>query len=184
MKVEDFEVERHFGPNLPKALKAFLMEEVEGSDMEKVETVHVDSEGKKVSFDFHQESSGTQRLYNFAGPWLDTLEKGNVLFIDELHLHLHEQMVEYLVRQFHSRELNKKGAQLIFTTHDTSIMNQNLFRRDQFWFVEADRQGASSLFPLTDFYTRNKKDNIASNYLSGRYGALPHLDRALIPKLH
>ena len=73
----------------------------------------------------------------------------------------------------HDKNINKNGAQLIFTTHETSILNQDVFRRDQIWFVEKDNSKQTNLFPLTDFSPRKGRENLEASYLDGRYGALP-----------
>ena len=77
-----------------------------------------------------------------------------------------------LVGMFHDPALNTKGAQLVFSTHDTSILDREIFRRDQIWFVEKDRNLQSHLYPLTEFSPR-KEENFARGYLQGRYGAVP-----------
>ena len=100
-----------------------------------------------------------------------------MLFVDELHDNLHPLLVRYLVGLFHSPETNPKGAQLIFTTHETAILSQDVFRRDQIWFCERDPAQATRLFPLTDFNPRKGLENLERSYLSGRYGALPYLKR-------
>jgi len=140
-----------------------------------VKTAHVSDNGKKVLFDLGDESDGTQKIFALAGPWLDTLENGYVLVIDELHDNLHPLIVEFLVKLFHGKETNPRNAQLIFSTHDTSILNQEVFRRDQIWFCDKDRHQATKLYPLTDFSPRKGIENLERGYLSGRYGALPYL---------
>ena len=110
-----------------------------------------------------------------VGPWLDALEDGNVLFADELNSNLHPLLVKYLVNFFHSKETNPNNAQLIFTTHETSILNQDVFRRDQVWFVEKDQKGKTELYSLSDFKAKKGRDNLESHYLSGAYGALPFI---------
>jgi len=131
------------------------------------------SDKELASFEMHEESVGTQRLFAFAGPILDVLRHGRLLVVDELDGSLHPLMVRYLVKLFHS-DVNKHGAQLIFTTHDTSLLDQSLFRRDQIWFVEKDRAQATRLYPMTDFSPR-KNEALERGYLAGRYGALPFL---------
>ncbi|ENM3988598.1 ATP-binding protein, partial [Vibrio cholerae] len=79
----------------------------------------------------------------------------------------------HLVSLFHNKETNPKNAQLIFTTHETSILNQDVFRRDQIWFCEKNDNQETTLYPLTDFSPRKEKENLELGYLSGRYGALP-----------
>ena len=125
------------------------------------------------------ESDGTQKFAHIAGPILDVLEKGSVLVIDELDTKLHPELTERLVLMFHNKEINKNHAQLIFTSHNTNLLDAKIFRRDQIFFVEKDSFGASHLYSLADFKkdgksTRND-ENIELNYLKGKYGALPFL---------
>jgi len=132
---------------------------------------------QKVLFDlFLDESDGTQRLFSQAGGWLKALREGLVLFVDELDLHLHPNIVRYLIELFHSPKTNLKNAQLIFTTHDTSLLDSDLFRRDQVWFVQKDEQQGSRLYSLLDFKPR-KGEAIGKGYLQGRYGALPFIGK-------
>jgi hypothetical protein len=84
-------------------------------------------------------------------------------------------MVQFLVSLFHNNETNPNNAQLIFTTHETSILNQDVFRRDQIWFCEKSTDQATKVFPLTDFNPRKGRENLEANYLAGRYGALPYV---------
>lgn len=133
---------------------------------------HHETESGKAVFDIGDESMGTQRLLFLAGPVLDILKKGLTLIIDELDSSLHPLLVRRLVSLFHSPDISAKGAQLLFSTHDTSLLDPNLFRRDQVWFVEKDRDQATTLYPLTDFSPR-KGENLERGYLMGRYGALP-----------
>lgn len=131
-------------------------------------------------FEWLDESEGTKKLFEFAGPMLETLKEGYVVIVDELDRHLHPALVGFLVQLFHNTEINTKNAQLVFTTHDTSILNQKMFRRDQIWFCDKGRDRATELFPLTDFSPR-KTENIEYGYLSGRYHAFPYIkDAALI----
>jgi AAA15 family ATPase/GTPase len=130
--------------------------------------------GKPVSFDLREESNGTQILFRSAGAWLNVLENGEILFIDELDTSLHPHMTRFLINLFHNQATNKKNAQLVFTTHDTSLLDSDLFRRDQVWFVEKDRKSASRIYPLTDFSPR-RDEALERGYLRGRYGALPFI---------
>ena len=138
-------------------------------------TTHQSNSGNLIDLDLDEESSGTQKMFSFAGPWLDSLSQGNVLFIDELHDNLHPLLVKFLVQLFHNNEKNNKGAQLIFSTHETSILNQDILRHDQVWFCERGSSQDTRLFPLTDFSPRKDIANLERAYLSGRYGALPFL---------
>lgn len=143
---------------------------------------HVTEQGNAM-FDLMDESSGTRNLLYLAGPVLDILRKGLTLVIDELDTSLHTLLVRELVRLFHRPEINTGGAQLIFTTHDTSLLDApDLFRRDQVWFVEKDRDQISSLVSLSDFSPR-KHEALERGYLMGRYGGVPFLAPTLGLKL-
>ena len=98
--------------------------------------------GKDVALDFDEESAGTRKLFELAGPWLDVLEKGLVIFVDELDSSLHPHLVRFLLNLIHNPETNPRNAQLIFNIHDTSVLDQMIMRRDQVWFVEKDADNA------------------------------------------
>ncbi len=137
---------------------------------------HVTEHGEAV-FELGDESNGTRNLLFLAGPVRDILSKEVTLVIDELDTSLHTLLVRELVRLFHQPDLNTGGAQLIFTTHDTSLLDAyGLFRRDQIWFVEKDRQQASSLIALSEFSPR-KNEALERGYLQGRYGGVPFLNQ-------
>mgnify|MGYP000843943103 FL=1 len=120
------------------------------------------------------ESNGTRQLFLYAGSLLDVLEKGRVFFVDELDTSLHPLMVRFLIGLIQNPSINRHNAQLIFTTHDTSVLDTDIFRRDQVWFVEKDTHQASRLYPLSDFSPR-KHEALEKGYLQGRYGALPYI---------
>ncbi|PUE06056.1 phage resistance protein [Limnohabitans sp. T6-5] len=142
--------------------------------VDEVKFHHITENGKAV-FDLMDESSGTRNLLFLTGPILDILNKGLTLVVDELDTSLHTLLVQALVRLFHRPEVNTGGAQLVFTTHDTSLLDAyGLFRRDQVWFVEKRPDQSSSLYPLLDFSPR-KNEALERGYLQGRYGALPIL---------
>jgi uncharacterized protein len=129
-------------------------------------------DGKRVDLDFSDESSGAQVLFRTAGAWLNVFRNGEILLIDEIDTSLHSLLARFLIQRFHSRETNPLNAQLIFSTHNTSHLSLKYFRRDQVWFIDKDFDGASRLYPLTDFKPRN--DEVLENwYMRGRYGALP-----------
>ena len=137
------------------------------------------SPGSRAVFDLVDESSGTRNLLFLAGPVLDILQKGLTLVIDELDTSLHTLLVRELVRLFHRPEVNTGGAQLIFTTHDTSLLDApDLFRRDQIWLVEKDREQASTLVALSEFSPR-KNEALERGYLMGRYGGVPFLNHTM-----
>jgi uncharacterized protein len=148
----------------------------EESDVLMPQFVHT-AESGSVRFELHDESLGTQRLYQMAAPVLDVLATGRVLVVDELDGSLHTLLVRRLVAMFQNPVLNAKGAQLIFSTHDTSLLDQALFRRDQVWFTEKNTAQATTLYPLTDFSPR-KTEALERGYLVGRYGAVPFFSDA------
>lgn len=161
--------------DMPEGLRSGIASDMKGKTFFEIKTIRQDTEGHTVMFDFDEESDGTQKFFSFAGPWIDALENGYILFIDELHDNLHPKLVSFLVELFHNSKTNPKNAQLVFTTHETSILNQDVFRRDQIWFCEKDQAYASTLYPLTDFSPRKGRENIELAYLSGRYGAVPFI---------
>lgn len=166
---------KHLPADMPDDIKTKLLMELKDQEVFDIKTVHQSKQGHSITFNFDDESDGTQKFFAFAGPWLDSLKNGYVLLIDELHDNLHPKMVQFLVSLFHNSETNPHNAQLIFTTHETSILNQEVFRRDQIWFCEKDSDQATKIFPLTDFNPRKGRENLEANYLAGRYGALPYL---------
>ncbi|QNF10901.1 AAA family ATPase [Klebsiella variicola] len=163
--------------DMPEDIKKIVISNMKDKDVFDITTVHYNERGEAVNFSLEEESHGTQKLFSLAGPWLDSLENGYVLLIDELHDTLHPKLVEFLVELFNSPITNKKGAQLIFSTHETSILNQSVFRRDQVWFCEKNESGETHLYPLTDFSPRKGRENLESAYLDGRYGALPFIKK-------
>jgi len=102
------------------------------------------------------------------------IDKGCVLFVDELNNSMHPKMVRFLISMINNPEINKNNAQLIFSTHDTSLLDNELFRRDQIWFTEKDASNSTKLYPLSDF-TPRKNEALEKGYLNGRYGAIPYI---------
>jgi uncharacterized protein len=121
----------------------------------------------------------TQRLFELAGPWLDTLDQGYTVCVDELETSMHPLMVRELLRLIFSAEENAKGAQILFTTHNPLLLDPSLLRRDQVWFTDKDADGAGHLYPLTDFQPR-KGESLVRGYMSGRYGAVPFVPEGLL----
>ncbi|MDN5753136.1 MAG: ATP-binding protein [Nitrosospira sp.] len=125
----------------------------------------------EVPLEMGDESDGTRKLFEFTGGWLRALECGSALFVDELDRSLHPHMTRFLVGLFHGGN-NQTGAQLIFTTHDTTLLDTDLLRRDQIWFMEKDEQRSSRLYSLLE-YSPRKDEALERGYLKGRYGAIP-----------
>ncbi len=181
LDIHDMQVEveafsgKHLPDDLPSHLKDELLSDLKGKEIVQIKTIHRSAQGKSVPFEWEDESAGTRKFFALAGPWLNALEHGRVLVMDEMNDRLHPKMVQFLIQLFHNSETNPNNAQLIFTTHETSILNQQVFRRDQIWFCEKDDQQATQLYPLTDFSPRKGREDLEANYLAGRYGALPYI---------
>ena len=161
--------------DLPEELKSALQKNLKDESFKEVFFKHhlSDTEGS-VSFPLLDESDGTQKLFAYAAPWLDVLNSGLVLVVDELDNSFHPHLVRFLLNMIHDPKSNKENGQLIFSTHDTSILDNKILRRDQIWFTEKDNNDATKLYPLTDFHPR-KKEALEKGYLQGRFGALPYI---------
>lgn len=168
--------------NIPEDLKVFI-----DTSNKKIDSVshivlkfsHNGFDGKHnkigVQFNIDEESDGTQRLFSLIGPWLNSLKNGSILIIDELDSKLHPFLCEYLIGMFNNPEINTSNSQLVFTTHNSTFLDQDIFRRDQIWFTEKDAEfGNTNLFSLLEFNQR-KDANIEKGYLAGRYGAVPFI---------
>ena len=137
------------------------------------------SDGTTVELPISNESTGTRSLFNLAGPLFDSLKNGYCLLIDEINTSLHPVIVSFLVDIFANAKINSHRAQLLFTSHDTSVLSQQRMRRDQVWLIENDVDGAT-LVPLSDFSPR-RQEALDKGYLGGRYGGVPIVSKALLP---
>ena len=172
-------VHEDFSPEIlpgdpPTEIGHFLREQLSGGKVMQIRVSRDTDRDQRVELDLNEESDGTRKIFALAAPWLDTLDNGHVIVFDELHDNLHPTLVRSLVDRFHDPEANAKGAQLVFTTHDTSILSQEVFRRDRIWFCERNSRLETLVFPLTDFRPRRGVENLERTYLAGRYGALPY----------
>jgi uncharacterized protein len=141
------------------------------------------SKGGPFSLSLGEQSHGTQVWFSLLSAIIQALQHGFLLCIDELDASLHPYLVMEIIRIFQDPERNPHNAQLIFNTHDTTLLGNLLevpgLHRDQIWFVEKDEEGASHLYPLTDFKPR-KFENVERGYLQGRYGAIPFVGPAVV----
>ncbi len=135
--------------------------------------------GRKYSLDFDEESDGTRRFYSFLGPLFLSMAYGITIFKDELELNLHPLLMRELINSVRNTIIAGNCAQLIFTTHDTTLLDPELFGRDQVWFTEKDEFGATQLYSLADYKESavRKGEAMQKRYLAGRYGAVPILER-------
>jgi AAA15 family ATPase/GTPase len=140
--------------------------------IEQLTLEHKGKNGKTVSFDLDEESEGTVRLLDFMPAFKDLLFREAVYVIDEVERSIHPLLIKELVRKFSAD--NKTKGQLIFTTHESNLLDQEIFRQDEIWFAEKDSNGGTDLYPLSDFKEHNTKD-IRKGYLTGRYGSIPFL---------
>lgn len=138
-----------------------------------------DENNKFVSFEeFNmndQESHGTKKLFSLLGPIIDTLHTGKILVIDEFDSRLHTLLSSFIVKLFNSNEKNPNNAQLIINTHDTNLLNNKLFRRDQIWFTEKNRYGATNLYSLVEYNRVRNDASFEKDYLLGKFGAIPFI---------
>ena len=160
----------------------FRVEEKENDRIE-VFTKHVVDE-YEAELNLFDESSGTKKLFGLLPFIAKSLLKGTTLVIDELDAKIHPVLLKYLIMTFSNMEKNKKGAQLIFTSHDLSTMNSEVFRRDEIWFVAKGNRQNSKLYSLVEF--KNKKGESVrkdakfdKQYLEGKYGADPYLRKII-----
>ncbi len=189
-------IEADLGINdLFASFKEVSTDKIPNSIREQLKAINPDSEGKLVKmdiitihkvldeignencveFDFKEESEGTKRLFSLIGLWIDSLNNGRVLVVDELDTKLHHLLNVFLIKLFNDPTQNKNNAQLIFTTHNTNLLDQDIFRRDQIWFTEKNpSKGSTDLYSLIEFSPRKDKD-IQKGYLTGRYGAIPFI---------
>lgn len=161
--IVDFEIE-----NINKdTIKVFAVHEIKGND-------------ERVAIPLKHESAGTLKMFNLYRHLQKVLNDGGLIFVDELNSRLHPLLLRNFLLSFLNPKINKKHAQIVFTSHDLWELSNNLLRRDEIWFTEKDSNGNSTLYSLADFKTSSGKkirndENYAKNYLLGKYGAIPHL---------
>lgn len=162
----------------------FHVEVMNGEDEDrrhvKIDAIHRMVGGGTASIPLGEESDGTLKMFALYPALQDTLENGGVLFVDELNARLHPLLVRSFLITFLNPEINPKHAQLVFTTHDSWQLSNNLLRRDEIWFTEKDGNGVSALYSLADFVDEDgmkirKDESYEKNYLLGKYGAIPAL---------
>lgn len=143
---------------------------------------HLVDDGGYVDFNINDESDGTQRLFKLSQAIIPVLKEGGILIMDEIDQSLHTMLSEFIISEFNNPERNPHGAQIIATTHDISLMKPENFRRDQVWFTEKEKSGATKLYSLDQY----DKDKVRGNtpfykwYLEGRFDAIPHINRSLL----
>ncbi len=167
-------------------IKDFNIEEIPPEEGSKEPTFKIESLHKKIDSEemaripLGMESAGTLKMFALYPELQEVLQKGSIYFIDELNARLHPLLVRNFILIFLNPEVNVNHAQLIFTTHDTWQLSNQILRRDEIWFTEKDNQGLSTLYSLADFVDEDgsrirKDESYEKNYLLGKYGAIPTL---------
>jgi uncharacterized protein len=161
--------------DLPMEVRSALMKEMSSQEVLEVrlERSMADT-GQPVLLPWESESRGTQKLFALAWPWINILRQGQILFMDEMDTSLHHNLVKFLIGMINNPALNINRAQLISTTHDTALLDNEIFRRDQFWMVERSGDRCSELYPVSDF-DLERNEPLQKRYLEGHYGGLPAL---------
>lgn len=176
IKIEEEEMNlQQLPPNLPNQLREIIMDSKKKAvSQTNIKTTHLNQQGQPIEFDMQLESDGTKKFFESLGVMINILQQGGVLIIDELHNHLHPLMTKFIVNLFHNENINKNNAQLIFTTHETSILDKDIFRKDQIYFCEKQNK-ATKLYAMSDFKGLRENIDFEKSYLLGRFGALPNL---------
>lgn len=160
----------------------FRVEEMENERIE-VYTKHI-VDGYESELNLSDESSGTKKLFGLLPFIADSLASGTTLIIDELDAKIHPALLRHIIMMFNDMEINRHGAQLIFTSHDLSTMNSEVFRRDEIWFVAKGNRQNSKLYSLVEF-KNDKGESVRKDakfdkqYLEGKYGADPYLRKII-----
>lgn len=162
----------------------FRIEKDSDGNIEKIYTKHTLENGETYEILFEEESSGTRKLFSCLAKILDCLDEGTLMVADELDAKLHPKLLRYIIELFTDPKSNKKGAQLLLTSHDITTMIPEVFRRDEIWFCALNPQNASKLYSLISFKKENgqkpKNDEVyGKQYLEGRYGADPYIRKIL-----
>ncbi|WBC04330.1 ATP-binding protein [Micromonospora sp. WMMA1976] len=153
-----------------------------GQERKRLKFAHQGPAGE-VQFELAEESTGTQQLLGLAIEAAEILGEGGTMCVDEIDASLHPLLTARLIALFRSTTSNPRGSQLIFTSHDAALLGtidtEEILHRDEIWFTEKDADGASTLYPLTDFKPRKEGENRQRRYLNGNYGAVPDLSAYL-----
>lgn len=134
--------------------------------------------GGEVSIPWEDESDGTRRFFEMIGPWFQAVVNNATAFVDEIESSLHPLLTRFLIHMIMDAPSEEDSPQLIFATHDTTLLDPELLRRDQIWFTEKDEYGATHLYSMWDYkeHKPRKREAMQKGYLAGRYGAIPIIE--------
>ena len=142
----------------------------------RIHFVYEDKQKQKYKLNYYEQSAGTQKILSMFFPIYNLLNNGGVMIIDELDITLHYSLIKEIIKMFNSVEYNRKNAQLIFTTHNLLLLDFNLFREDQIWFLENnDVSTGTELYSLSDIEGYEKNKYLLRDYLNGNFGGIPKL---------
>ena len=142
----------------------------------RIHFVYEDNQKQKYKLEYYEQSAGTQKILSMFFPIYNLLNNGGVMIIDELDITLHYSLIKEIIKMFNSVEYNRKNAQLIFTTHNLLLLDFNLFREDQIWFLENnDVSTGTELYSLSDIERYKKNKYLLRDYLNGNFGGIPKL---------
>jgi len=187
VNVKKHEIDRStikFFDDTPIEVRKRILEDFEKEPPLKVEMLHFNTlTDEDVILPLEKESDGTQRFFQLLGPWFQAVSNGYTVFIDELEASLHPFLTRELIKFIQDPINNKTGAQVVFATHDVTLLDPDLFRRDQIWFTEKEKSGGTQLYSMSDYKEGKprKGEAMQKGYLSGRYGAVPILEAFSIP---
>jgi len=183
--VDEFEMTSERLPDgIPESVRKEFLRKAAGKKFVAIDNAmhpKFDEKGEQIGLEplaFDQESEGTKKYFFLSGPILDTLACGDILLVDEMDARLHPLLTRQIVKLFNSSKTNTNNAQLVFATHDTNLLSAKIFRRDQVWFTERNRIGATDLYSLIEYKVRNDA-SFEADYIRGRYGAIPYLGNFL-----
>lgn len=143
----------------------------------RIHFVYEDNQKQKYKLEYYEQSAGTQKILSMFFPIYNLLNNGGVMIIDELDITLHYSLIKEIIKMFNSVEYNRKNAQLIFTTHNLLLLDFNLFREDQIWFLENnDVSTGTELYSLSDIEGYEKNKYLLRDYLNGNFGGIPKLE--------
>ncbi|MDI6738616.1 MAG: ATP-binding protein [Nanoarchaeota archaeon] len=170
-KVQGFEFK------IDKGETTFVPIKEKEEDIYDIQFQHKIKNGKPAYFSMSEESNGTEKTLSMLGPIFDILESGKTAFIDELELNLHREITKLIVKLFYSKM--NKGAQLIFTTHDTSLLSNEIFRRDQIYICSKEPNSNTLVKSYLDYDLRETSD-FEKAYINGRVGGIPFIDESIL----